>query len=86
VQVLGEKEVPDDKVAELAQLINDELAASESFRKTTAKQRQLLYETSLVVGALIGGMAAQADEAKDPEMKRQAQAMAAQALQTFQGK
>jgi hypothetical protein len=84
VQVLSEKDVPDDKAEELAQLINDELAASASFKKTTPKQRQIVYETSIVTGALIGGMAAQAAQANDAEMKRQAQAMAAQALATFQ--
>jgi hypothetical protein len=86
MQTLNEKEVSDAESDMLAQAINDELAASPSFKKLKPKQKQLLYETSIVLGALIGGMAAQAAEANDPELKKQAQAMARSALQPFQSK
>jgi hypothetical protein len=86
MQTVSGREVSDAESDMLAQAINDELAASSSFKKLPVKQKQLLYETCIVVGSLIGGMAAQAEEAKDVELMQQAQMMAKTALQTFQGK
>jgi hypothetical protein len=86
MQTLNDKEVSDAESEALAQAVNDELAAAASFKKIAAKQKQLLYETSIVVGALIGGMAASATESSDAELKQRAKDMARQALQTFQGK
>lgn len=86
VQVATETEVPDAQAEALAQAINDELAAAPVFKKATAKQKQQLYETCIVVGALIGGMAAQAAESNDEALKGQAKQMAQSALATFSGR
>mgnify|MGYP001189968525 CR=1 FL=1 len=85
MQVVNEREVSDAESQMLAQAINDELAAAPQFKKLTPKQKQLLYETSVVVGALIGGMAAEAAERGNAELKAQAKTMAQQALSVFQG-
>lgn len=85
MQVVNEREVSDSESQMLAQAINDELAAAPQFKKLTPKQKQLLYETSVVVGALIGGMAAEAAESGNAQMKAQAKTMAQQALSVFQG-
>ena len=86
LQVVNERVVTDADSEKLAQAVNDELAGSPQFKKLPAKQKQLLYETCIVVGALIGGRAAQGAEANDPEARAQARAMAQQALASFQGK
>lgn len=86
LQVVNEKEVTDAESEKLARAVNDELAGSPRFKRLPAKEKQLLYETCIVVGALIGGMAAQGAEAKDPAVTAQAKALAQQALATFQGK
>jgi hypothetical protein len=86
LQTVGEKEVGDAELETLAQALNDELAASLSYRKMTPKQKQLLYETCVIVGALIGGMGAMAAEASDAAMSAQAQQLARSALAVFRGK
>lgn len=70
----------------LAQAVNDELAASPRFKKLPPKEKQLLYETSIVVGALIGGMAAHGVVENDPAAQATARAMAKQVLDLFAGK
>ena len=60
--------------------------ASLAYRKMTPRQKQVLYETCVVVGALIGGMNTMASEANDAAMKRQAKQLALAALSTFRGK
>jgi len=79
----GEREVADAEMVSLAQAANDELAASPAYQKLPAKQKQLLYETCVISGALIGGMAAAALETNDAELKAQAKAYAASVLETF---
>ncbi len=81
----GEPDVSDAELVSLAQAVNDELAVSPSFKKLPPKQKQLLYETCVVSGALIGGMAAAGSELKDPELAALARAHAVSVLSTFRG-
>jgi hypothetical protein len=82
-QATTDRDVSDTDTERLAQAINDELAASPAFKKLTDKQRQLLYENGIVVGALIGGLSAEAVEARDAQAKAQARQLASQALICF---
>jgi hypothetical protein len=86
LQLVNNREFTNADGEWLAQAVNDELAASAPFKKLPAKEKQLLYETSIVVGALIGGMAAHGFVEQDVGAQVQARAMAKLVLDLFAGK
>ena len=86
VQVSYDKEVADADLRALVRDFNDVLAADKAFIAQPSKQKQALYEASLSVAFLMGGMVEASTQLKDPALKKQARAIGDEMLTMFQAK
>lgn len=75
-QVHTGKEISDTVLEKFVYDVNDILAGSPSFRALPVAKKQELYESSVLIGAMIAGMAT------DPETKADSKALARQVLQS----
>ncbi|MFO1464298.1 MAG: DUF6683 family protein [bacterium] len=75
-QVHTGKEVSDTVLEKFVYDVNDILAGSPSFQTMPAAKKQELYESSVLIGAMIGGLAS------NPETKADGKALARQVLQS----
>ena len=78
-----ERDVPEADADALVVGLNDLLGADPDFKKLAAKDKQQLYEGSIVIGGLIGGLYSAALENKDAALKKQAQELARGMLAKF---
>ncbi len=74
-QVHTGKEISDTVMEKFIYDVNDILAGSPSFRALPVAKKQELYESSVLIGAMVGGMAT------NPETKAEGKALAKQVLQ-----
>lgn len=83
LQVLSGQEFDDARSHALAQWLNDEMAAAGALRSLDAEARTRLYDTLLLHGGLVAGLAAHGAETGDAAQVAQAKAMARDALAIF---
>jgi len=83
LQIRHGKKIPDAKAQEMARDINDSLAAKPGFRKLSARDRQRVYETSLVTTLLMLSLHEQGVAQGNEQLKEQARQIAASVLTTF---
>lgn len=83
LQVAKGIEIPDAESEELMRGLNDQIAALPSFATLPADKRTQVYDTMVIVGGLIAGIAQNAAESKDRRMAALAQQMARDALAQF---
>jgi len=83
VQVVSGREIPDADSQAMMLAFNDELAANETFRGLNAEQRTRIYDTFVILGGFIAGIAQAGQEANDGKLKAQAREMARDALVQF---
>jgi hypothetical protein len=76
-QVHTGREIADPVIEKFAQDLNDILAGSPSFQALPPNKKQELYESSVLTGAMIGGLAT------SPETKADSKALAKQVLQSL---
>lgn len=86
IQVLKGIELSDAESQELMRGFNDELAALDAFRSMPAAQRTQMYDTLVVIGGFIAGIAHAGAETNDRSLQEQARAMARDALAKFGAK
>lgn len=82
-QVLSGQETSDAQTQDYMQRLNDEVAAAGYFAHMSAEQRTRAYDTMVITGGLIAGMAHNAAETGDKALGEQARGMARDALNTF---
>lgn len=83
LQVVKRIEIPDAESRELMLGLNDQVAALPAFASLPAEKRTQFYDTMVIVGGLIAGIAQNAAESNDREMAALAQQMAKDALAQF---
>ena len=83
LQVVKGVELTDAETDELMRGVNDVLAGLPTFTSMAADKRTQVYDTMVIVGGLIAGIAQNAAESKDREMQALAQQMARDALAQF---
>lgn len=83
LQVLGERELPEQAIENMIRLLNDELVNSGTFARMTETDRTRAYDTFMVVGALVGSLSEKAKQTNDAPMAAQAREMAAETLRSF---
>jgi hypothetical protein len=76
MQVVNERELPDADAEQLARELNDVLASSPEFRRSSPRQKQLLYEAAVITGGMIGVIYQIGVDEGNNELKAQAQDMA----------
>jgi len=86
IQLVYGKTIPDAEAEQLARDLNDSLAATPNFRKLPAKDRQLLYETSVITAGLMVGLNQEGLKTGDASMQEKAKDMARQMLAMFMPK
>jgi hypothetical protein len=80
LQVLTGREIDEADTDALIRDLNEQIAAGDGFRRLTAEQRTVAYDTFVIMGGLIAGIAQTAAESNDAQMARQAQDIARQTL------
>jgi hypothetical protein len=85
LQVMTEKEIPDAESDELVKTLNDLLATNDGLKRMSAKDKQTLYETSVIMAGLIIAIYEEGKAKDDVGQKQQAQAMARQVLTQLSG-
>lgn len=83
VQVVSGREIADADSQPMMLAFNDELAASEAFRGLNAQRRTRMYDTFVILGGFIAGIAQAGQETNDEKLKAQARQMARDALLQF---
>lgn len=83
LQVVKQIEIPDAESQEFMRGLNDQLAPLSAFSGMTAEKRTQVYDTMVIVGGLIAGIAQNAAETQNREMAALAQQMAKDALAQF---
>ena len=76
-QVHTGRQIPDPVIEKFAQDLNDILASSPSYQTLPVNKKQELYESSVLMGAMIGGLDT------NPETKADAKKLARQVLQSI---
>lgn len=79
-QVLNGQELDDAQAQALMRLINDDLVASGAVAHWSNAQRTRAYDSLVITGGLIAGMAHNGAESGDKELSEQARRMAREAL------
>jgi len=80
IQVLTGREFDDAQAQGLLQIVNDEIVASGRLRNVPNEKLTRLYDTLVISGGLMAGIAHNAAESNDREMMEVARAMARDAL------
>ena len=83
LQVVNRGEIPGDASQELMRGLNDQVAALPVFAGLPAERRTQFYDTMVIVGGLIAGIAQSAAESNNRELAALAQQMAKDALAQF---
>ena len=83
LQVVNGIEIPDDASEELMRGLNDQVAALPALASFPAEKRTQFYDTMVIVGGLIAGIAQNAAETGNGEMATLAKQMARDALAQF---
>ena len=76
-------QIPDAESQNLMREINDVVATLDAFTNMPADKRTLAYDTFIVIGGFIAGIAQEGAESKNAELTQQAKAMARDALSQF---
>ena len=82
-QVLSGQEYSDAQTQDYLQRMNDEVVAAGYFSRLNAEQRTRAYDTLVITGGLIAGIAHNGAETGNKEQIEQARGMARDALATF---
>lgn len=82
-EVLSGQAYSDAQIRDYMQRMNDEVAAAGYFARLNVEQRTRAYDTMVITGGLIAGIAHHAAETGDQALGEQARAMARDALTTF---
>ena len=82
-QVLSGQEYSDAQTQDYMQRLNDEVVAAGYFARLNAEQRTRAYDTMVITGGLIAGIAHNGAETGNKEQIEQARSMARDALATF---
>ena len=83
LQVVKQIEIPDAESQEFMRGLNDQLAPLPAFAAMSAEKRTQVYDTMVIVGGLIAGIAQNAADTQNREMAALAQQMAKDALAQF---
>jgi len=86
IQVLKGTEIPDAESEAMMRALNDQLGATESFKSLPAADRTRMYDTFVVIGGFIAGIAQAGAEKNDAALQEQARTMARDALAQFGAK
>lgn len=83
LQVVKQIEIPDAESQEFMRGLNDQLAALSAFSTMSPEKRTQVYDTMVIVGGLIAGIAQNAAETRNREMAALALQMAKDSLAQF---
>ncbi len=83
LQVVKQIEIPDAESQEFMRGLNDQLAALSAFSSMSPEKRTQVYDTMVIVGGLIAGIAQNAAETRNREMAALALQMAKDSLAQF---
>ena len=83
VQVAHGVTLSDAESDQLVRVLNDTLADMADYQRLAPEARTRLYDTSVITGGLIAGIAQTGQETGNAELRSQAQAMARDALASF---
>jgi hypothetical protein len=85
LQVKTGREPTDTETDQLIAFFNNNLAASPQFRTFDARQRQMLYESLIIIGGVVLFLDAKGKELNNPQLRAQATAMSNAVLKSFLG-
>ncbi len=80
LQVLTGTEIGEADTEALVRDLNDQLASSEGYRRLSAEQRTAAYDTFVILGGLIAGIAQDAADRNDAQQAKQARELAREVL------
>lgn len=80
LQALTGTEIGEADTDALVRDLNDQIAASDGYRRLSAEQRTLAYDTFVILGGLIAGIAQDAADRNDAQLAQQARDLARQVL------
>jgi len=83
LQIVTEKEIPDEDAEQLARELNGALAAIPEFQKLSSKEKQAIYEVSVITGGFMMTLHQLGVTENDDGLKQQAKELAQSIVSSF---